>query len=250
MRKCKDISLIKREIVNKITTVFNHPDFSEVLGIKNKKDNTIVTDIDIYISELFEKMCSSDESLSDYTFFSEESYGSLKFPAVILDPIDGTKELAEAIPECCVSLAIMESEKVGSGWIFNPFTGFEISTDCDYFYSDKRHNKTSLLGYVSQTEFSKGLFDKYLDNDSISIYPKGSIALKLGLLAAGSSDFVVTKVPKNIWDIAAGTLLCWSRNINLYQNGNKIDSLGEVRLDGTLIWCREDDLNRLNVFFD
>ena len=68
---------------------------------------------------------------------------------------------------------------------------------------------------MSRTEWDKGFFKSEELEKSICIAPKGSIALKLGYLASGSCEFVVSKQPKNIWDIAAGTILCKERGIEL-----------------------------------
>jgi len=68
----------------------------------------------------------------------------------------------------------------------------------------------------------------------------GSIALKLGYLASGRMDFSITKYPKHIWDIMAGTHICFLSGINLYQNGKKIERLEKLTYLPELLWCSED----------
>jgi myo-inositol-1(or 4)-monophosphatase len=238
---------IKKDILGKFRDVFNKKNVDS-LKKRRKEDNTIVTEIDIFISNIIKSELSD---LSEFCFFSEEDYETLSFPSIILDPIDGTKELVQGYPECCLSLAIMEENNLdkGWGWIFNPFTGFEISTDDDFFGA-LNFNKDPLVGFVSRSEWSKGLFNKEKERTSMSLIPRGSIAYKLGLLASGACDFVVTKKPKNIWDVAAGSILCQKRGFNFYQNGIEISSFSETRLEGPLYWCRKENSLRIQEYFN
>ena len=75
--------------------------------------------------------------------------------------------------------------------------------------------------------------------------PKGSIALKLGFLASGACEFVISKEPKSIWDIAAGTILCKQRGIKFYLGKVEQKSLDVKRLNFPLIWCREENLSHI-----
>ena len=87
---------IKADIKLEISS-FDH----KLLRVSKKKDNSIVTDMDIYISELFKhKLNSLDSSIH---FYSEENLGDFRFPVAILDPIDGTKEF------------VSQKEREGSG---------------------------------------------------------------------------------------------------------------------------------------
>ena len=59
-------------------------------------------------------------------------------------------------------------------------------------------------------------------------------------MASGACDFVLSLSPKNIWDIAAGTILCSKRGIKLYQNGVEIKRLDQVVMKGILLWANEE----------
>lgn len=214
---------------------------TKALEVNRKEDFSPVTEIDLFVSSLIKIELLKIDKYKNYHFFSEEDYGELLYPAAILDPIDGTRELVKGIPECAVSLGLMNSTSLldpeNFGWIFNPFTGFSIDTSLPSLQS-KFVLKKKILGMVSRSEFEKGYFDNFLTNEStVEITPRGSIAFKLGLLAAGGCDFVLSLSPKNIWDIAAGTILCQKRDIFLYQNGQIITDLTNVRIDGVLIWA-------------
>jgi myo-inositol-1(or 4)-monophosphatase len=94
---------------------------------------------------------------------------------------------------------------------------------------------------VSRSEYEKGFFNHLLNFDQkIEISPRGSIAFKLGLLASGGCDFVLSLSDKNIWDIAAGTILCHQRNIFLYQDGKKVEDLNSMRIKGPMLWAPEN----------
>jgi len=47
-------------------------------------------------------------------------------------------------------------------------------------------------------------------NGEYNVRPMGSVAYKLGLVAAGKADVTFTLTPKNEWDVAAGAALVQS----------------------------------------
>ena len=59
---------------------------------------------------------------------------------------------------------------------------------------------------VSRSEIKKGLWSAY-ENIFSNITPVGSVAYKLGLVAAGRSSLFATLQPKNEWDICAGNCI-------------------------------------------
>jgi myo-inositol-1(or 4)-monophosphatase len=121
-------------------------------------------------------------------------------------------------------------------WLYNPFSGFSLDTSTPFVASlDKSFQK--LLTFVSRTEYHKGHYLKYLNHPQIDITPRGSIAFKLGLLASGASDFIISLEPKNVWDIAAGTILCEQRGMHFYENGKRITTLDRQKYEGALIWA-------------
>lgn len=200
-----------------------------------KEDHSIVTEIDLEVSRRLRELFTA--KAKEYCFFSEEDHGNLSFPAIVLDPIDGTKELVRGIPECTLSLAILESaEMEGEGWIYNPFTGFEVSNDVEYTLPVARRERIP-LGLVSQSEWDDGLFAEDRKNAQFILAPRGSMANKLFLLATGACEFVVTKRPKSLWDIAAGCLILDRQGIQFYCAGKRVTSLSQVVYeDGPLIW--------------
>ena len=227
------------ELTKKLSFYFGQ-DSTQALKIDFKKDQSLVTEIDLFVSDLVKSEFLHSDKFNNFHFFSEEDHECLTFPSAILDPIDGTRELTKGIPECAVSLGLMNSDLVGDplnyGWVYNPFTGFSMDSSVSSIKA-KHIDKKKILGLVSRSEFERGYFDNFLKKDSsMDLSPRGSIAFKLGLLASGACDFVVSLSPKNIWDIAGGTIICHKRNIFLYQNGVLLENLKDVKINGILVW--------------
>jgi myo-inositol-1(or 4)-monophosphatase len=240
------------ELTKKLRNIFG-PDAAGNLKVDTKADKSFVTEIDLFVSELIKNKLMTHSRFKHFNFYSEEEFTKLEFPTAILDPIDGTRELVMQRAECAVSLAMMNSPHIydpeNYAWIYNPFTGFSIDSSAEFINVTNKSSK-KILGLVSRSEFEKGHFDKFAkEGAKIDLSPRGSIAFKLGLLAAGGCDFVVSLSPKNIWDIAAGTILCAQRGFYLYQNGVRVENLNEVHLSGTLIWTPDSLLEDLNHLF-
>lgn len=245
-------SKVKFELTKKLNKIFG-PDQTESLQINRKDDRSFVTDVDLFVSDLIKESLQESSDYGHYTFFSEEDHDQFNFPISILDPIDGTRELVKGKRECAVSLAMMHSplllDNKNYGWIYNPFTGFDLdSNDC--FIDRRNFDNQKYLGMVSRSEFEKGHYQNFLEkNPLVEITPRGSIAFKLGLLATGACDFVISLSPKNIWDIAAGSVLCAKRGIKLYQNGVEIKSLDEIHIKGILLWSYPEIADYLHAQF-
>lgn len=231
------------EVVLKLTEKlagFFGPNAFHDMKVDLKEDKSFVTEIDLLVSRLIKKKLLQDPRYSHYAFYCEEDFKSYTFPCAILDPIDGTRELMKGRPECTVSLALMQTPVIDDpenfAWLYNPFSGFMLDTEIPFVRTSNRSIQKHLT-FVSRSEFDKGLYHKYLDHPQITIIPKGSIAFKLGLLASGACDFIVSLEPKNVWDIAAGTILCAQRGIHFYQNGKRVMTLAETSYKGALIWA-------------
>ncbi|MFG1500694.1 inositol monophosphatase family protein [Halobacteriovorax sp. XZX-3] len=207
------------------------------MSIERKADKSIVTEFDIFVSDQVKKVFH--ESNFDFNFFSEEDQESFEFPVIVLDPIDGTREFAKGYGECAVSLAILYSADIHDdrnfGWIYNPFTGFEITSDVKYPLGSRHAHAEAVNIMISRSEWEKGA-NKLDFKHNFRITPLGSIAFKLGLLAAGAAECVISFRDKNIWDIAAGVIICHSRGIY----SDEIDDLSTKKLKGPFIFCRDE----------
>jgi myo-inositol-1(or 4)-monophosphatase len=251
----KSMNFVKNKVILELTSKLGSyfgPRANKNLQIDYKEDKSLVTEIDHFVSETLKKELAAHQNYSNYQYFSEEDFHELSFPCAVVDPIDGTRELSVGRPECAVSLALMHSSHLADpqnyAWLYNPFSGFDLDTNTP-FVSSMNKSSQKLLCMVSRSEFHKGYYNKLVNQNVIDISPRGSIAFKLGLLASGGCDLVVSLAPKNIWDIAAGTILCAQRGIYFYINGEKVTSLDEVKYEGVLMWACEDVANKVLLEF-
>jgi myo-inositol-1(or 4)-monophosphatase len=135
----------------------------------------------------------------------------------VVDPIDGTREYVEGIPEYAVSIAAWVNDKLAAGIIFNPVTeqifsgGFNSTTataESSGSSSQTSYHSEHLPSIlVSRSEIESSSLWNNIDSLPYQITPCGSIAYKLGLMATGHADAVVSLAPKSSWDIAAGIIL-------------------------------------------
>jgi myo-inositol-1(or 4)-monophosphatase len=132
----------------------------------------------------------------------------------VVDPLDGTREFVQGIPEFCVSIGFVENGRPVAGGIYNPATKEKITgaIDCGVLYNGhpaKPSQRTDLKGSVilaSRSELKRGEWQRFQSGE-YEIRPMGSVAYKLGLVAAGKADVTFTLTPKNEWDVAAGVAL-------------------------------------------
>ena len=114
-----------------------------------KADDSIVTEIDYLVSNFLKAALNKHPIYQRYNFFSEEDFKSLNFPAAIVVPIVGSRELAKGRAECAVSLALMHSNDLNDplnfAWLYNPFTGFSLDTDAKWVIA---HNYSTQLIYL------------------------------------------------------------------------------------------------------
>ena len=132
----------------------------------------------------------------------------------VVDPIDGTREFIEGIPEWCVSIGLLESEVPVAGGIYNPATDEMVlgSLETGVTYNgapalvrEPREGEAPTV-LASRSEIKRGEWDG-LEKEGVVVRPCGSVAYKLALVAAGRADATWTVVPKSEWDVAGGCAL-------------------------------------------
>jgi myo-inositol-1(or 4)-monophosphatase len=131
-----------------------------------------------------------------------------------VDPLDGTREFVAGIPEFCVSVGLVENGRPVAGGICNPATDETIfgSIDTGVTYNGKpaqpsqKRQLDNALVLASRSEVKRGEWDTF-QKAPFKIKAMGSVAYKLGLVAAGHADITFTLTPKHEWDVAAGAAL-------------------------------------------
>ena len=132
----------------------------------------------------------------------------------IVDPLDGTKEFVAGIPEWCVSVGLIEDGRPVAGGICNPVAdqlilgavGEGVTLNGEPVGARAVASLDGAEVLASNSEVRRGEWERFSDQ-GFSVRPVGSVAYKLGLVAAGLADVTWTLVPKNEWDVAAGAAL-------------------------------------------
>jgi myo-inositol-1(or 4)-monophosphatase len=161
----------------------------------------------------------------------------------IVDPLDGTREFVEGLPEFCVSIGLVEKGTPVAGGIFNPATQetFLGSVDSGVLYNGKparASQRTSLSGAVvlaSRSEVKRGEW-KQFENAPFQVRAMGSVAYKLALVSAGLADITFTLTPKHEWDVAAGAALVQAAGgfVSTLEKANFTANRRDPRLPGLL----------------
>ena len=179
--------------------------------IKDKSFDNPVTTADHEANQIIKDILFKDTMT--YGWLSEETVDSkerLKKDYVwVIDPIDGTKEFIEGVPQFSISIALTHKGDPIIGVIYNPATKemFSSCKDMGTFYNQEPvkclQSNSELTVLVSRSELKRGLWENYIKNFK-KLKPVGSVAYKLGLVGAGKADIFITLRPKNEWDICAG----------------------------------------------
>ncbi|HEX7182447.1 MAG TPA: 3'(2'),5'-bisphosphate nucleotidase CysQ [Thermoanaerobaculia bacterium] len=181
---------------------------------RRKQGDDPVTEADTAVDTLLRRLLPRDGEgwLSEET---EDDLSRLEKSRVwVVDPLDGTREFVEGIPEWSVSVALVIDGEPMAGGICNPATGETIVGARGMGVTlngrpTRVSGRPGLRGatvVASRSEVKRKEWEGYQD-DLFTIRPTGSVAYKLGLVAAGMVDATWTLTPKHEWDVAAGVAL-------------------------------------------
>lgn len=179
-----------------------------------KANNDIVTQADLLANDILKLRLLG--AFKEDGWLSEESADDLNRLACervwVVDPIDGTKEYANGMPEYAISVALVAQGEPILAAVFNPATDqlFHAIKGNGAFLSGKKihcltTSQDKLLLLASRSEYKRGEWQSY--QTTCRVKQVGSIAYKLALVAAGEADATFSLGPKNEWDVAAGVLL-------------------------------------------
>lgn len=131
----------------------------------------------------------------------------------IVDPLDGTREFVDGIPEWCVSIGYAVDGIPVAGGVAAPARGLQVvGVVGDGVRVDgavpvlPSPGLAGALVLASRSEVARGEWTRFL-SAPISIRNMGSVALKLALVGAGLADATWTLVPKHEWDVAGGAAI-------------------------------------------
>ena len=165
-------------------------------------------------------IASSASGLSSYFpadgWLSEEDQDNPERLALsrvwVVDPIDGTKEFIEGVPQFAISIAFVVDGRPQVAIVYNPAKerfykaalgqGAFLNDETIHVSSRRDINGASLL--VSRSEPQRK-FQIFVDH--CAIRPVGSIAYRLAKVAGGDGDATITFRNIHEWDICAGVLM-------------------------------------------
>lgn len=168
-------------------------------------------DANCTIYEIIQGEFPNDGWLSEETVDSPERLSCRR--VWVIDPMDGTKEFIQKIPELAVSIALVEDGNPVVGVAYNPIHDQLFwavrgqgawSNDRRLQVSPATHLQDSTI-LASRSETQRGEWKKF--SSQFRVQQTGSAAYKMALIATGDADATFTLVPKNEWDICAGVLL-------------------------------------------
>tara|TARA_S200000501_G_scaffold8750_1_gene7863 strand:+ start:85106 stop:85882 length:777 start_codon:yes stop_codon:yes gene_type:complete len=225
-----DLNIAQNAAIEAGAIILNY--YKSDYQIKHKGYHNPVTTADFESNKKLKEILLGERP--DYGWLSEETVDSPhrlnKEKVWIVDPIDGTKEFIEGVPNFVVSIGLVDCGKPIIGVLYNPVTNeiFTAIKGFGSFLNNKpvrcraKENLKEMVILNSRSETDKGLWKEF-KNIFGELKPIGSVAYKLGLTAAGRADVFASLRPKNEWDICAGDCI-----IN-EAGGKLIDLNGEER---------------------
>jgi len=183
--------------------------------VREKSRDNPVTEADLRANECIrERIRSSfpgDGWLSEETWDSPERLSCRR--VWIVDPLDGTKEFIQHIPELAVCIALVEDGEPIIGVSFNPITDelFSGGRGVPLLRNGVRAHVSDVAELsqarilASRSEDARGEWEAYKSQMRVTL--TGSVAYKLALIAAGLGDATFSLTPKHEWDICAGAML-------------------------------------------
>lgn len=186
------------------------------ISARQKPGHGPVTDADIEIDrtvfELIQEHFPGDAWRSEE--LGDKQTGRSTERVWIVDPIDGTREFVNKIPEFSFSLALAIQGEPALGIVYNPVTRemFSAVKGTGAFRNRQRSTvsrtkelseATLLTSFVEERKnWYLGLLPFIGERTHI-----GSIAYKLALVSAGKADGSIALTHKSEWDVAAGVLM-------------------------------------------
>ncbi|MCR4317870.1 MAG: 3'(2'),5'-bisphosphate nucleotidase CysQ [Planctomycetes bacterium] len=178
-----------------------------------KEAVTVDKEIDDYLKERLAHLFPEAGWLSEETKDSKERLE--KSWVWIVDPLDGTREYNQNLPEYAVSVGLAFRGEVEVGAVYNPATDEGAiaavtakrllrigETKAPLRSPSGRHGVIP----ISRNESGKDDMNKLL-RGGLPLIPVGSIAYRIYLVAVARAMASITLLPKSEWDICGGVAL-------------------------------------------
>jgi myo-inositol-1(or 4)-monophosphatase len=188
--------------------------FKGKFDIQEKSKNNPVTTADLEANRIIRE--TIHDAFPADGWLSEEDQDNGKRLALsrvwVVDPIDGTREFIEGVPQFAISIALAVDGLPKIAVIFNPAkdrfytaaAGGGAFLNHEVIRVTARHDINGALLLVSRSEPRKKF---QLIAERCDIKPVGSIAYRLAKVAGGDGDGTITFRTIHEWDICAGVLM-------------------------------------------
>lgn len=238
--------------------------FGSELGERIKESHELVTEADLQSQEFLEKVLR--KLIPEAGFLGEEGFSGEKPdpPFWLVDPLDGTNNFAHGYPVFCVSIALVDSEGIHLGCIYDPNrdeTFFSEKGKGAYLNGNRicvsktselesallatgfpYHRKRGKLGFSIET------LVHFLERVQ-GVRRGGSAALDLAYVACGRLDGFWEQHLKP-WDMAAGVLMVEEAGGNAgdYSGGQwSLDSRGIIASNSMLYSKISGDIFKIST---
>ena len=203
--------------------------FKGQYDVHEKSKNNPVTSADLAanrkICEIIRGRFPRDGWLSEEDKDSSERLRASR--VWVIDPIDGTKEFIEGVPQFAVSIGFVVDGRPQVAVVFNPAqdqfyqaaAGQGATLNGRPIHVTARDQVDGALLLVSRSEPRKK-FQVFVDRCAIE--PVGSIAYRLAQVAGGKGDGTLTFRSIREWDVCAGVLMVEAAG------GSVVDGNGKV----------------------
>lgn len=213
--KNSDKKMIKHEKIKEILIeaskiIENY--FNSNISFSYKEDNTPVTVADSETNVFLKNKLL--ELLPNSGWLSEEDIDDKvrldKEYVWVVDPLDGTREFTNRVPEFAISIGLVKNNKAVLGALINPITKeggiCSIWGENIFFgFIDQKPKSDFLSVIVSRTEYNDNRLGEL--EKELKMKPVGSVAYKLLRIASGQDDMYFSVYPKSEWDICGGVAL-------------------------------------------
>ncbi len=212
-----------------------------LLGFKTGDDP--VTEADLVVDALLKRILPQDGDgwLSEETV-DDPSARMGRRRCWIVDPLDGTREYVEKIPEWCVSIGLVEDGVPIAGGIHNPITkqlvvgavGHGVTLNGRPVVTRPCKSVAGAEVLASNSEVARGEWDEFADGP-IQVVSVGSVAYKIGLVAAGLTAVTAAIIVGQDSVVRIGVLVTASNS-------------GDITHDGTTFFHNTFAFNRCGLW--
>ena len=245
----QELQLITQKCGDLIMPYFGNVDY------KFKNDKSPLSDAD-KISHTY--LVKHLKKLKDITIVSEEnishlcSYSRTK-TFWLIDPIDGTKEFINNIPEFCISIALIDCNKPILGCIYAPVTKeFFFAEQQKGCYTNSKYVPVigdKVIAGISHYHCSAQTID-FLKCNNITNVKKIGSALKFVKLALNEIQVYPRYEGSKEWDIAAGHIILKEAGGNIIDLKTKTEmSYNEISMENNyfIAYNKYIDINHFNL---